>query len=290
MANANRSTPRYIDNCRLLFPSEPNITVVTSPTGQYVVSLQNPHAVPKILLDSSSSGGSSGSSPDLNNLYTKTQQRVAEIVSGMKSSVPTARKSVILTPPPSGCESAASSLNALPPAPPPPPPPPRLGTLPFPRFPMHPRSAFAGAGRNTYDLQPRAERDSRKGREDRCCSHENELSEERSRRRKAERRVKELEATLKVMLDEMRSIKRESEEEEGDDVEEQPRDKPPMEKKKDGVRHVEFAVPSEERASTWEVWFDGRRPNRAKIDVGAKCGGEEDGEDDDAKFEMLEYP
>jgi hypothetical protein len=312
-ACSNRTTARYIDNCQLIFPSEPNITVVTSPTGQYVVSLQHPHAGPKILIDTSS--GSEGSySPDLYNLYAKTQQRVAEIIGGMKSSVPAARKSVVLTPPPSGRESAASSLSALPPPPPTPPPPPRLGTLPFPRFPVHPRPNLVGAGKNVYELPPRAERDSRKGREDRCCSHENELSEERSRRRKAERRVKELEATLKVMLGEMRSIKRESENEEGEDVdveteprekplvekkkdgarhvEEEPRDKPPAERKKGGVRHVEFSEPSERKQSTWEMWFDGKRSHREEIE-GAKCGGEEEvreSEEDDGKFEMLEYP
>jgi hypothetical protein len=272
------TTATYVDNCRLLFPTEPDITIVTSPTGQYVVSLQ-PYGGPKILLDACASSPA----PDLYDLYTKTQQRVADIVSRMKSSMLT-RKNVILTPPSSASNSSASNPSS----------PTRMGGLPFPRFPVHPRTAYTAGDR--YDLQPLAELNTGGGGEDKCCGHESELSEERSRRRKAERRVKELEATLKEVLRQMKSIKEEPEEGDYGDREEHgklTRDKPLAEKQKDGARHVELSVqwPPSERRRSREAWPQDRRPDKASKE-GAR-GGEatrESSDDDDTKFEMLEYP
>ncbi|CCX12896.1 Protein of unknown function [Pyronema omphalodes CBS 100304] len=75
---------QILDNSHLLFPLDTNLTIVTTPTTDYVLSLpitsSNSPSVPKILLDAPSS--------DLELLYKKTQLRTAEILDTMKSSVP----------------------------------------------------------------------------------------------------------------------------------------------------------------------------------------------------------
>ncbi|KAI5817005.1 hypothetical protein BZA77DRAFT_311564 [Pyronema omphalodes] len=82
-----------LDNCALLFPQEINLTIITTPETDYIISLPNPPpstptstqtsiqaSAPKILLDAPAS--------DLELLYQKTQQRTAEFLRGMQSSVP----------------------------------------------------------------------------------------------------------------------------------------------------------------------------------------------------------
>ena len=196
------------DNCRLLFPTDPDITIVTSPSGQYVVSLaQHP---PKILLDlPTASRPHSGAEPELHTLYVKTQIRVAEVVASMKSSVPTSTAATTL---PSRSRSPGSSLAALSA---------RitaaqigarsgdLGAVPFPRFPLQLRGAKTGGGGGGGSDGPVHEAVAAAA--SRCCAHGAELAEERARRRKAERKVKELEAMLRVVMKGVQSINEDDE-------------------------------------------------------------------------------
>ncbi|KAI5854337.1 hypothetical protein BZA05DRAFT_263257 [Tricharina praecox] len=90
------------------------------------------------------------------------------------------------------------------------------GGLPFPMFPLQLRGAKIGGGggsRMGSESPVRESGEGKEGREGRCCGHDAELAEERARRRRAERKVKELEAMLRVVMKGMQSIN-----EEGEDV------------------------------------------------------------------------
>lgn len=115
--------------------------------------------------------------------------------------------------------------------------------------------------------------------------------------------MKELEAALKMMLREKKSLKEESEKEaeEGEDLDEaRRRNKPPqpqVEKKLDSARRVEFAEPrrSTEGRRSKEVGSPGdKRPARTRKEApkggSGKATTPRESEDEDAKFEMLEYP
>ncbi|KAF8253106.1 hypothetical protein K440DRAFT_277058 [Wilcoxina mikolae CBS 423.85] len=162
---------QILDNCRLLFPTEPNVTVITSPTGDYIVSLLVP-TNPKILIDSPNDNPEL---PDLYGLYTKTQQLVGELMAGMKSSIP---RRVHFSPNKNYTPTSSTASSTTTPT--------KVGfvlnhqQLPFPRIPA---ATAAGGLHQMYVLPGR-------GGKNTCCAHE------RERRRKAEKRVLVLEERI----------------------------------------------------------------------------------------------
>jgi len=291
------SLANRVDNCRLLFPTEPNVTVITSPTGDYVVSLLVP-TNPKILIDSPNDNPEL---PDLYSLYTKTQQLVAELMAGMKSSIP---RRVRFTPtknstPTSSTSSTSTTTKAG-----------GFGQLPFPRIP-----GGGGGVHQMYVFPGRVGGGSKNS----CCAHE------RERRRKAEKRVRVLEERIMmaqrelstqvdaragmdgyvnasdvvaaldgvdVLLEETSSDDDEDEEKGGAKQERREGKR----KRKAAVKKVlmdEFkAWERKQLSSGGKQKMKEKRPveEKTKQDKGKAEEGEEEEGEEETKFEMMEYP